>query len=125
VSGSGRRAPKRRARGSVLRGRLGRASAQTRWRRGLVGAASSSRREWRRDSQRVEQATEEARMRRAQQRDGGREQGTDAWGRRERLTVGHNHYAGFDKRVTGWVNGPGPLEIRIGFLNLDKGFPML
>jgi hypothetical protein len=64
-------------------------------------------------------------VRRAQRQDGGREQGTDAWGRRERLTVGHNNYAGFNKRVTGWVNGPGPLEIRIGFLNLDKGFPIL
>jgi hypothetical protein len=65
---------------------------------------------------------------RAQQRDWGREQGTDVWGRRERergLTVGRGHYAGFDKRVTSWVNGPGLVRNENRISDLDKGFPIL
>jgi hypothetical protein len=45
---------------------------------------------------------------------------------RERgLTVGHGHYADFDKRVTGWVNGPGPVRNENRISDLDKGFPIL
>jgi hypothetical protein len=42
--------------------------------------------------------------------------------RERELTVGRGHSAGFGKWVTGWVNGPGMVEIRIGFLIWTKVF---
>jgi hypothetical protein len=42
--------------------------------------------------------------------------------RERELTVGRVHSVGFGKRVTGGVNGPGTVEIRIGFLIWIKVF---
>jgi hypothetical protein len=45
---------------------------------------------------------------------------------RERgLMVGHVHYVGFGKRVTGWVNRLGPVRNENRISELGKGFPML
>jgi hypothetical protein len=67
--------------------------------RGPVGAASSSGREWMRDSRRAELGSGGSSRAPTQRRDWGRGQGTDVWGRREREgTDGGQgtNYAGFE-----------------------------